>query len=92
MIFKERKFHEDDPEDEAVAVPTGSAAAGLEAAAADFLSTLADVDVSQVSLTVADGTIVLSGYVGSGLEVQKAEASLRHRFPERPIENRLRIG
>ncbi|MBB4066177.1 BON domain-containing protein [Gellertiella hungarica] len=92
MIFKERRFHQSEPEDEGVLPRATSDAAALEAEGADFLASLAELDVTQVSLVVADGRFVLSGFVNSAAEAERAEFALREAFEGVDVDNRLAIA
>lgn len=91
MIFKERTFHGEAPLDETMKT-TPSASADLETRAAEFLSSLNALDVTQVSIVALDGGLVLSGYVPSQMEAEGVEASLRESFPDVEVENRLQVG
>lgn len=91
MIFKERSFRGEIPLDETMKAPP-SANADLETEAAEFLASLGALDVTQVSVVAVDGGLVLSGFVPSEHEAIGVEASLRERFPELAVENRLRVG
>lgn len=91
MIFKERTFRGQDPLDESMKT-TPSRNAEIETRAAEFLASLGALDVTQVSVVAVEGGLVLSGFVPSLHEATGIEASLRERFPEIPIENRLQVG
>jgi osmotically-inducible protein OsmY len=91
MIFKERTFRGETPLDETMKT-TPSASAELETRAAEFLSSLDALDVTQVSIVALDGGLVLSGYVPSRSEAEGVEASLRQQFPDVQVENRLQVG
>lgn len=91
MVFKERTFHGKDPRDEKISTPQ-SASADLEARAADFLASLADLDATQVSVVVAEAQLIVSGFVASARDVEAVEAALRHEFVDISIANRLRAG
>lgn len=90
MIFKERRFHQADPEDETLASPAPSLAAAREAEIADFLASLQDIETSEMTAVFLGGKVVLGGYAGSMDEVERIIGALHLRFPEVVIENRLR--
>lgn len=89
MIFKERRFHQSDPSDEALRAGDLSFQADLEARIADFLSSLAGLDVTQMSVVVGDGKAILGGFAASEEERLKAEEAILHAFPGVPVDNRL---
>lgn len=92
MLFKERRFHQVDPSDEAEKAGRASPAAAVEAEVADFLASLSDVDVSQMSVVMADGVLVLGGFAASRAEAERAALAIRSRFPGFSIDNRVRVA
>lgn len=92
MIFKERRFHQTDPSDEALRAGDLSFQADLEARIADFLSSLSDITVSDMSVVVGEGRAILGGFAGSAEERLRAEAAINHAFPGVPVDNRLQIS
>lgn len=92
MMFKERRFHQLDPSDEAAVMLRASPAAELEARAADFLASLADVDVTGMSAVMTDGVLVLGGFAASVAEAERAANALVTRFPELAVDNRVEVG
>lgn len=92
MMFKERRFHQLDPSDETAGTLRASPAAALEAQAADFLASLPDVDVTQMSAVVTGGVLVLGGFAASAAEAERAARALTTRFPDLSVENRVEVG
>lgn len=92
MIFKERRFHQVDPSDEALQAGDLSFQADLEARIADFLSSLSDINVSEMSVVVGDGRAILGGFAASAEERIRAEAAIHHAFPGVPVDNRLSLS
>lgn len=92
MMLKERRFHQLDPSDEAAGTLRASPAAELEARAADFLASLADVDVTGMSAVMTDGVLVLGGFAASVAEAERAANALVTRFPELAVDNRVEVG
>lgn len=92
MVFKEPLFRGNVPETERQEATPPSTEAEVEAQAADTLAAVADLDATQVSVVFVDGTLVLSGFVGSAAEADRAAEALALVFPALPVENRLRVG
>lgn len=74
MVFKERTFYGETPDDERIATPV-SPAAVLEARVADCLAALPDIDASEVTVVADGGRIVLGGFMGSTEEIERAMAA-----------------
>lgn len=91
MIFKKRTFSGETPLDETMKT-TPSANADLETDAAEFLSCLDALDVTQISVVAIEGRLVLSGFVPSRQESIGVEASLREHFTGVAVDNRLQVG
>ncbi|TCL94118.1 BON domain-containing protein [Rhizobium sp. PP-WC-2G-219] len=67
MVYKERTFFGTDPGDAAANQP-----ADLETRVADTLAAMRDIDVSDVSVVSRGNTIVLSGFISSLEEADRA--------------------
>ncbi|NHT77392.1 BON domain-containing protein [Rhizobiaceae bacterium CRRU44] len=67
MVYKERTFFGTDPGDAAANQP-----ADLETRVADTLAAMRDIDVSDVTVVSRGNTIVLSGFISSLEEADRA--------------------
>lgn len=92
MVFKERRFHGEIPDGDRQEASPPSTDAELERRAAETLSSVADLDATQASVVLSGGTLVLSGYVATLVEAERAASALRDVFSPMPVENRLRVG
>ena len=68
MVYKERTVFGGDPGDLAAQQP-----ADLEARVADTLAAVHDLDATDVSVVARGNAVVLSGFIGSPDESQRAE-------------------
>lgn len=92
MVFKERTFRGEQPEDEKIKADGKATGAALEAQVADFLASVPALDATQISVVASGPGIVLSGFVPSTFESETAEATIREAFNGLSVENRLRVG
>jgi osmotically-inducible protein OsmY len=84
MVFKEGTFHGELPEHF-----DGPHPALLEVAVADALSAAGTIDPSDVAVTCENGTVYLSGRVGSLEEIDRAIAIARSVAGVTAVEARL---
>ncbi|CZT35351.1 BON domain-containing protein [Rhizobium sp. 9140] len=86
MVFKERTFFGTDPGDVAADQP-----ADLEARVADTLAAMRDIEASDVSVVSRGNTIVLSGFIGSPDEADRAVEAAKSVEGVNEVVNQLTI-
>lgn len=87
MVFKEGTFHGEVPEHF-----DGPDPAMLETAVADALAAAGTVDASDVAVTCENGTVFLTGRLGSPEEIDRAIAIARSVAGVSVVESRLSAG
>ncbi|NVP53650.1 BON domain-containing protein [Mycoplana rhizolycopersici] len=87
MVFKEGTFHGEVPEHF-----DGPHPALLETAVADALAAAGTIDPSDVAVTCENGTVFLTGRVGSLEEIERAVAIAASVAGVRAVESKLSAG
>lgn len=87
MVFKEGTFHGEVPEHF-----DGPHPALLETAVADALAAAGTIDPSDVAVTCENGTVFLTGRVGSPEEIERAIAIAASVAGVMAVESKLSAG
>ncbi|WP_132656283.1 MULTISPECIES: BON domain-containing protein [unclassified Rhizobium] len=88
MVFKEQTFHGHQPEAEAEYTNRAT----LEAAIANALAVAGGIDAADVEVTAEGDEIVLSGYVGTVDEIERATVIARTVEGVHTVRNRILLA